>query len=77
MRFFADKRKRKIWITAAAITLVIAVLIGACSIYLGDYYKADGEAIAAFLLLGSTWKEEPNGNFKMEKCNNGNKKLIE
>lgn len=22
-------------------------------------------------------KEEPNGNFKMEKCNNGNKKLIE
>ena len=66
MRFFADKRKRKIWITAAAITLVIAVLIGMCAIYLGDYYKADGEAIAAFLPLGSTWKEEPNGNIVFE-----------
>ncbi|MBQ8213861.1 MAG: alpha/beta hydrolase [Clostridia bacterium] len=66
MRFFADKRKRKIWITVAAITLVIAVLIGACAIYLGDYYKADGEAIAAFLPQGSTWKEEPSGNIVFE-----------
>ena len=66
MRFFADKRKRKIWITVAAITLVIAVLIGACAIYLGDYYKADGEAIAAFLPQGSTWREEADGNIVFE-----------
>ena len=66
MSFFADKRKRKIFIIAASIVLVIAILIGACAIYLGDYYKANDEAIGAFMPQGSTWKEEPNGNIVFE-----------
>ena len=66
MNFFADKRKRKIFIIVTSIVLVIAVLIGACVIYLGDYYRADNEAIGAFLPQGSAWKEEPNGNIVFE-----------
>ena len=66
MRFFADKRKRRIAYTLLSVLLVVALLIGACAIYLGDYYRADAEAIAAFLPQGSTWKEEPNGNLVFE-----------
>ncbi len=54
------KNKRKI-IIAAAVVLVLAVIVGACAIYLGDYYKADIDAIGAFLPQGSAWKEEPDG----------------
>ena len=66
MSFFADKRKRKIWIIVASITLVMTVLVGACAVYLGDGYEADDRAIASFLPQGSTWKEEPNGNIVFE-----------
>jgi len=66
MNFFADKRKRKIFIIVTSIVLVMAFLIGACAIYLGDYYRADNEAIGAFLPQGSAWKEEPNGNIVFE-----------
>jgi len=66
MSFFANKQKRKILIIAASIVLVIAVLVGACVIYLGDYYKADHEAIGNFLPQGITWKEEPDGNLVFE-----------
>lgn len=66
MNFFADKRKRKIFIIVASIVLVIAVLVGVCAIYLGDYYKADDEAIGAFLPQGIAWKEEPGGNIIFE-----------
>ncbi|MBQ7379334.1 MAG: alpha/beta hydrolase [Clostridia bacterium] len=66
MNFFADKRKRKIFIIVTSIVFVIAVLVGACAIYLGDYYRADNEAIGAFLPQGSAWKEEPNGNIVFE-----------
>ena len=48
MRILADKRKRKIFIWAAGATLVLAILIGACAAYLGDYYRADLEAVSAF-----------------------------
>lgn len=40
--------KRKIWIITGAIVAVLALLIGACAIYLGDYYRADEGAIATF-----------------------------
>lgn len=66
MNFFADKRKRKIFIIVTSIVLVFAFLVGACAIYLGDYYRADNEAIGAFLPQGSAWKEEPNGNIVFE-----------
>ena len=66
MSFLVDKRKRKIFIIVTSIVLIIAVLIGVCAIYLGDYFKADDEAIGAFLPQGSTWKEEPSGNIVFE-----------
>jgi len=61
MSFFADKRKRRIFLIISSVVLVPAILIGACAIYLGDYYRADNEAIAAFLPQGTQWKEEADG----------------
>ena len=46
--FLKNKRKRKIFITITSIVLVIGILIGACAIYLGDYYHSDIDAIEAF-----------------------------
>ena len=48
MSFLADKRKRKIFIITSSVILMIAIMIGACDIYLGDYYRADEGAIAVF-----------------------------
>ena len=61
MNFSADKRKQKIRFITASAVLILAILAGACAIYLGDYYRADPDAIGAFLPQGSTWKEEPDG----------------
>ena len=48
MTILQDKRKRKILITITSIVLVMVILVAACAIYLGDYYRADEGAIAAF-----------------------------
>jgi hypothetical protein len=61
MSFFSDKRKRKIFIITSSVVLALALVLGACAIYLGDYYRADYEAIDAFMPQGTTWKEEPDG----------------
>ena len=66
MSFLADKRKRKIFIIVASVVLALAIIVGACAIYLGDYYRADNEAIGAFLPQGTTWKEEPDGTIVFE-----------
>ncbi|MBE6612138.1 MAG: alpha/beta hydrolase [Ruminococcaceae bacterium] len=66
MTKLTPKSKRKI-IIAAAVTLVLAVIVGACAIYLGDYYKADIEAIGAFLPQGSGWEEQPDGTIVFER----------
>ena len=66
MSFLADKRKRKIFIITSSVVLVLAMIVGACAIYLGDYYRADEEAIGAFLPQGATWKEEPDGTIVFE-----------
>ena len=60
MTKFTSTSKRKI-IIAAAVTLVLAALIGACAIYLGDYYPADIEAIQAYLPRESGWEKQPDG----------------
>lgn len=54
---FTHKPKRKI-LPAAIAALVLAVLVGACAIYLADYYRADIDAIQAFLPQGSSWEEQ-------------------
>ena len=48
MSFLRDKRKRKIFIIAASVFLALAIIVGAFAIYVGDYYRADEGAIAAF-----------------------------
>ncbi len=62
MSFLSDKRKRRVFILATTVVLVFVMIAGACAIYLGSYYEADNDAIAAFLPQGCSWKEEPNGN---------------
>ena len=66
MSFFADKRKRKIFIIVSLIVVVLAIVVAACAIYLGSYYKADEKAISAFMPQGITWEEESNGNITFE-----------
>ncbi len=65
MNFLSDKRKRNIIITMSVV-LALALIVGACAIYLGDYYRADHDAIGAFLSQGTTWKEEPDGTMVFE-----------
>ncbi len=48
MSFGVNKRKRKIFIWFTSIVVVLAVMVGACAVYVNDYYRADTEAIAAF-----------------------------
>ena len=66
MNFLSDKRKRKIFIITTSVVLTLAIIAGACAIYLGDYYRADNEAIDAFLPQGTAWREEPDGTIVFE-----------
>ena len=66
MNFLSDKRRRKTFIITTSVVLAVAIIVGACAIYLGDYYRADNEAIGAFLPEGTTWKEEPDGTVIFE-----------
>ena len=49
-----------------SVILCLASIVGASAIYLGDYYRANHEAIGAFLPQGTTWKEQPNGTIIFE-----------
>jgi len=60
MRSFFSKHK-KFCIALLAVFLSLAIIVGACGIYLGDYYRADISAIQEMMPKGSTWKEEPDG----------------
>ena len=59
------EHKRKIRITAISVVLVLAILVGGCAAFLSDYYRADSEAIEAFLSQGITW-EETDGTIVFE-----------
>lgn len=61
MNRLSDRSKRRILTVTVSIVLALALIVGACAIYLGDYYRADHVAIGAFLPQGTTWKEEPDG----------------
>jgi len=66
MRIFSDKRKRKLFIITTSIVLTLLIIVGACAIYLSDYYHADNEAISAFLPQDAKWKEDPDGTIVFE-----------
>ena len=61
MSFLLHKRKRKIFIVTTSIILVMVIAFTVCAFYLGDYYRADEDAIGAFLPQGASWKEQPDG----------------
>ena len=48
MRFFENKKHKKLIIWISSVVLVLAIIVGGCAIYVSDYYRADTEAIAAF-----------------------------
>jgi len=66
MNLLTYKSKRKILIVTTSVILALAIIVGACAIYLGDYYRADHDAIGAFLPQGTTLKEEPDGTLVFE-----------
>ena len=57
------KNKRKILIISISIVASLAIIFGACAIYLGDYYRADEGAIAVFA---------PEDNVTVSTLDNGN-----
>lgn len=57
-----NKRKRKIFIWVTSVVVVLAVIVGACAIYVNDYYRADTEAIAAFAPMNNITKEVLDDN---------------
>lgn len=57
----AFARKKKIWITLSVILAVAIALTAAVALYLGDYYRADTEALEAFApaapVVSEEWKD--------------------
>lgn len=60
------KNKRKIFAIATSTILVLTIIVGACAVYLGDYYRADNEAIGEFLPQDTMWKENADGTIVFE-----------
>ncbi len=48
MSFLTEKRKRKLFIIMLSIVFALVITVAVCAIYLGDYYRADMDAIEAF-----------------------------
>lgn len=62
----STKMKKRIIIITVSVITFLALVFAACAIYLSDYYRADVEAIGAFLPQGTTFKEEPDGTIVFE-----------
>lgn len=70
MNFLKNARKRKIFVAVTSVTLVIVIIFVACGIYLGDYYRADEGAIAAFSSTENiSISKKKNGNIVFEPQN--------
>ena len=66
MNFLKDKRKRKIFIITTSVVLTVAIIAGACALYLGDYYRADNDAISAFMPQNTVLEEVDDGRVVFE-----------
>ncbi len=73
MNLFKDKKKRKIFLSIT-IPLVVLVLISA--FYLGDFYRADSEAVSAFTVSQDVTSEIIDGNIRVYKTENAETGLI-
>ena len=76
MNFLKDKRKRKIFVTAASIVLVLAIIAGACAGYVGDYYRTDQEAVGAFSPMNVVSTELLEDGTKVFKPENATKGFV-
>ena len=66
MRDFMSILKRKPFIIITSAILALAIMVGACAIYLSNYYHADDVAISAFLPQDTMWVEGPDGTIVFE-----------
>ena len=76
MNFLKDKRKRKIFITAASIVLVLAIITWVCASYVGDYYRADQNAIETFAPMNAVSTELLDGGTLVFKPENATKGFV-
>ena len=76
MIFLKDKQKRKIFIPAASVVLVLAIIAGVCACYVGDYYRADQNAIETFVPMNTVSTERLNDNTLVFKPENATKGFI-
>lgn len=61
------KSKRRILIWMISVTTAVAIILGACAIYVSDYYRADNTAIASFKASHSVKaNESPDGTIVFE-----------
>ncbi|MBO5526324.1 MAG: alpha/beta hydrolase [Clostridia bacterium] len=49
MNISANKRKNKLFMILASVALALCIIVGACAIYVGDYYRADVDEIQSFV----------------------------
>lgn len=76
MNLLKSKRKRKIVITTASIVLVLMIIVGACAGYVGDYYRADQNAIEAFSPMNEVSAERLDDNTLVFKPDNATKGFV-
>ena len=76
LRFLKDKGKRKIFITASAIALLLVIAVGICAIYVGDYYRTDWDAVEAFAPINSVSVELLDDNTLVFRPENATKGFV-
>ena len=73
MNIFKNNRKRKIFLST---TVPLAVLVLVSVFYLGDFYRADSEAVSAFSVSQNVTSEVIDGNIRVYKTENAEAALI-
>jgi hypothetical protein len=58
MKIMLTKKKKKLLVALTSVVCALAVLFGACSVYLSDYYRADTVSINAFVYTGNITESE-------------------
>ena len=68
--------KRKIFLITASVVLALTVIVGACAIYVGDYYRADTDAIEVFAQTSAVAVETLDDGTLVFKSENATKGFI-
>lgn len=54
MKFLQDKGKRRAFIIGASVAVAVIALVALAAVYVGDYYRADKNAVDAFEPIGKS-----------------------